>query len=351
MKRNGSLDSLRVLSCFLVILLHVSAGFVIGHIKDYNFQFTVGNFFDSISRVSVPLFVMLSGSLLLENPKNKEYRFFYNKSFKKIVVPTLIWSTVYFIYSVILKYLSFKISGKIFDYITPIKDWILGKPFYHLWYLYMILWLYLITPIIIRLKEDISKKNFLRTSISLIFISIFISKYSGDKLLWVIQFIVYLGYFMIGHSLKEYSKNKSFNPVTSSIIAISSGIIVFVITEIIVKYNLLNKTLYFYGNLTPFVIIGSIFTFITFLNIKIENKKLTHLASHSFNIYLLHAGVLNTIKIFFNFILKLDYLKYNAVWFIPILTFVVFVFSYIGSLFIQNFVNKVLVFYKKIKIA
>ncbi|MGL6131112.1 MAG: acyltransferase [Fusobacteriaceae bacterium] len=321
MKRNGSLDSLRVLSCFLVVLLHVSASFVTGYVENYNFQFTVGNFFDSISRVSVPLFVMLSGSLLLENSKNKDYRFFYNKSFKKIVVPTLIWSSIYFIYSVILKYLDFKI---------------LGRPFYHLWYLYMILGLYLVTPIIIRVKEDISKKDFLRTSISLIFISIFISKYSGDKLLWVIQFIVYLGYFMIGHSLKEYSKTKYFNPILTSIMAISSGIMVFVITEIIVKYNFLNKTFYFYGNLTPFVIIGSILTFITFLNIKIENKKLNHLATHSFNIYLIHAGILQVIQLFLKIILKIDYLKYNAIWFVPVLTFVVFGLSYIGSLLVQT---------------
>lgn len=61
LKRNKSIDNLRTISCFLVILLHVSAGYVIKNIENYNVQFTIGNFYDSLSRICVPIFILLSG--------------------------------------------------------------------------------------------------------------------------------------------------------------------------------------------------------------------------------------------------------------------------------------------------
>lgn len=223
-----------------------------------------------------------------------------------------------------------------FNYLEPIQNWILGKPFYHLWYLYMIVGLYLITPLIIRLKEEIKEKTFFKISIICLILSIGISAYSS--LLWMIQFVIYIGYFMIGFSLKNYFKNKIFNISIPIIIAILSWISIFIITEYFVKYNLFNKTLYFYGNLSPFVILSSISVFITFLNLKIENEVYTHLASHSFNIYLIHAGILSALGI----VLNLLELKFNGVWYIPLTSLLVFVISYIGSLIMNIVQNKVL---------
>ena len=80
MERNNELDFLRSFACFLVIVIHVSADFVVDNINNYNFQFTIGNFFDSISRISVPIFVMLSGAFILGNGHNSDYFRFYNTS-------------------------------------------------------------------------------------------------------------------------------------------------------------------------------------------------------------------------------------------------------------------------------
>lgn len=345
MERNNSLDFLRVLACFLVVLLHVSSEYVVGNIENYNFQFTVGNFYDSISRICVPLFVMLSGAFLLENPKNKNFTNFYKKSLSKIGIPTFSWSLIYVVYSYIIGIGGEIIINKPFNYLSPIKNWILGKPFYHLWYLYMIIGLYILTPLIIRLKEDIKEKTFFKISIILLILSIAISAYSS--LIWLIQFIIYLGYFMIGSSLKNYFMKKTFNLKISILISILSGISIFFITEYFVKYNLFNKTLYFYGNLTPFVILGSIFTFITFLNLKIENNLFSNLAYHSFNIYLIHAGLLSAL----NIILDILNLKFNGVWYIPLISFVIFSISYIGSKIISVILNKFLLKNSKLKLV
>ncbi|MGL5904828.1 MAG: acyltransferase family protein, partial [Cetobacterium sp.] len=123
MERNNSLDALRVFTCFLVVLLHVSAGYVLKNINSYNIQFTIGNFYDSLSRISVPIFVMLSGAFILANSKNKNFIYFYKKSFYKIIIPTFIWSLIYILYVCILNYKAID-----FNYINLIKNWFYGRP-------------------------------------------------------------------------------------------------------------------------------------------------------------------------------------------------------------------------------
>lgn len=87
-RREENLDVLRVISSFMVVLIHVSAIYVSTNINNYNYDFKIGNFFDSISRISVPLFVMISGAFLINNEKNKNFNYFMRKTIKKIVVPT-----------------------------------------------------------------------------------------------------------------------------------------------------------------------------------------------------------------------------------------------------------------------
>lgn len=333
-ERITSFDCLRVFACFLVILLHVSAYFVIKNIEQYNFQFTIGNFYDSFSRGCVPLFIMLSGGLILNNYENKNFQRFYTKSFKKIFIPTIIWSVIYVVYSYILEIGDYILNKNTVDYLTPIKNWILGKPFYHMWYLYMLIGLYAVAPLLILLKKEIKQKTFLKLSIALLILGAIISSYD---LPWIIQFIKYIGYFMLGSSLKEYFFNRKNNIKRYLLISLTSFFMVFFITEIFVKYNLYNKTLYFYSYLSPFVILGSISVYIIFLNIDINLDIFNRLAPHTFNIYLIHAGILSAIQIVFFKILKIDI---NPFWYILIMSLFIFYISYILSSIINKIIFK-----------
>ena len=69
------LDILRVIACLFVILIHSSAQYVIENVGSLNFW--TGNIIDGLSRVAVPIFVMISGALLLD--KN------YNYTEKKLI--------------------------------------------------------------------------------------------------------------------------------------------------------------------------------------------------------------------------------------------------------------------------
>lgn len=331
--REKNLDVLRVLAAFMVILLHVSAVYVIENIDQPNLYFTIGNFFDSISRVGVPIFVMLSGAFILDNDGNKDYKKFYKKMFLNIIIPTLIWSLLYFFYSITKELLAGILIGHQVNYFIHIKNWINGAPFSHLWYMYMVVGLYIVAPVLIRIKTEIGEKSTFKLGIYLTFLGVIIRLTSN--LFWLINFIPYLGYFILGYSLRKYytlHKKKPFKYLLGWIV---SSLCVFGVTEIIVRGNyLIEKNLYFYGTLSPFVIIGALFLFIAFLNMQdLDDIYIDNLAKHTFNIYLIHAGVLNIIDFIKSDILHLDL---NPIWYIPLMTVIVFLISYWGSLVISR---------------
>ena len=85
--RENNYDLLRIISTFAVILIHVNA-FYISKMTDYASNlYWIGSAINIVTRFSVPCFVMLSGAFLLSNPKNKDYKTFYKKTFSKIFLP------------------------------------------------------------------------------------------------------------------------------------------------------------------------------------------------------------------------------------------------------------------------
>lgn len=72
MKRNYTIDTLRTIATLLVVLLHVSAEYVLDGMnsKIYDVSFWVGNIIDSFPRICVPIFVLISGMFLIERSGN-----------------------------------------------------------------------------------------------------------------------------------------------------------------------------------------------------------------------------------------------------------------------------------------
>lgn len=89
----------------------------------------------------------------------------------------------------------------------------------------------------------------------------------------------------------------------------------------------------FYGNLTPFVIIGSISIFIAFFNVQNCKLGFGKIVLNSFNIYLIHHGLLDILGIIQE---KIIPGKFNPIYYIPIMTIVVFSLSYVISIIIIN---------------
>lgn len=130
-------EILKILAIFGVILLHVSAPFLVPF--DNTREWWIGNIYDSLSRWCVPLFVMVSGSLLLPGAGEKSLRWFLLRRVRRILIPFLTWSAVYFLYRIYNKG-----DNLLLSQFFPM---LLTEPiYYHLWFIYMLIVLYLFAP-------------------------------------------------------------------------------------------------------------------------------------------------------------------------------------------------------------
>ena len=77
-------DLLRVIATFAIVILHVS-GSNWHNVPVSGFEWKVFNFYDSMARFSVPVFVMISGMFLLDNKKSLTLKKLYSKNILRIV--------------------------------------------------------------------------------------------------------------------------------------------------------------------------------------------------------------------------------------------------------------------------
>lgn len=134
-------DYIRILACLGIICLHTT-----GDRAD-----TVGVFFETTSRVALPMFVLLSGILILGSPKREPYLKFYWKRFVKIVVPYLIYGAIYTGWVNAGHVIPEKITWEGLKYAiqcipVSIKLNMQTMQYFHLWFMLMIIGFYLVAP-------------------------------------------------------------------------------------------------------------------------------------------------------------------------------------------------------------
>lgn len=128
-------DIARFLAAFLVVLAHVN-----GWGSQSNLPIS---FYYIISRAGVPIFFLISGFLLLS--KDDELFTFLKKRISKILIPFLIWSIVYDV----IQSQPFDQTGvTLQSAASMIIRIIRGPRAGHLWFLYHLIGLYLLVPIL-----------------------------------------------------------------------------------------------------------------------------------------------------------------------------------------------------------
>lgn len=187
-------DRVRNLATVMVIAIHVSGAVAQGNTEYDTFFWWSGNFWDSLSRPSVPLFVMLSGFLLL----GKDYPLgdFLKRRFSRVVIPAIVWIAVY-------NYYDFRASGSPASFTHALKGMLERSVHYHLWFIYLIIGLYLVYPIL---------RPWIRSAKEQDYWYFFIAWFVGSlvyKILWVffsvsigIYFELFTnncGYFVMGY--------------------------------------------------------------------------------------------------------------------------------------------------------
>lgn len=293
--RSLGLDLLRCLSCISVVILHVSSIYLKKDLPNNilsNTDYAIGLFYRIVTTLAVPSFVMLSGAFLL-NSKNRDYKAFYQKMTKRIIYPTVLFSIVYVVMHycemILAKTMGVSIGNEKYNMWTPLLNCLKGEPNATMWFMFMIIGLYLVTPVIVRVKETIGQRNYMYFAIGLFIYGILIF-YTCD-LSWILWYTEWMGYFVLGNLIYEHfcKKNKGKKDILLGwfCIVISYGILV--------VYWFCNfyiqKEAPIPESFSMPVLAGTVLQFIGFslLNDKIRiNKSVSEIAKYSLGIYLIH---------------------------------------------------------------
>lgn len=132
-------DLIRTVSIFLVIMIHVIEK-IVNDWNNYPIQSQIiANSYNSTARMSVALFFMVSGWLLLQ--KSESIKTFFVKRASKVIFPFVIWSIIYLFWNCGIRLGacdSLWISRLFFVHGTS----------YHLWFMYPLLGIYILIPIL-----------------------------------------------------------------------------------------------------------------------------------------------------------------------------------------------------------
>jgi surface polysaccharide O-acyltransferase-like enzyme len=303
------INVLRILAIFAVINVHVSSGMT-DNITPLTFNWWLGNFVHVMTLWSIPVFVMVSGALLLDGSRNETPAYFYKKRAQRIGVPLVFWT---FFYLVVRKIVGHKVVGH--EVVGPeeltagyvIKLILTAEPYYHLWFLYMIAGLYLVTPLLrTYIKHSSSKER-----ISLIaMILILASSYSlinslllGNERSIFTIFIPYIGFYLCGYQLRFIDLRKISLKYLAAVLTLCL-IYIAMLTDVFIRTSGQPDGRFLYDSFSPPVIVMSIAVFWTVYLISRHAKPLKglvkaaaeRLAAATLGIYVLHPVLLEYIR-------------------------------------------------------
>lgn len=352
-KRIAYLDHLRIIATFGVIILHVAAPSMYSDFLTTDWQLL--NFFNSCTRWTVPVFVMISGVFFLDPLKNIPIKQLYTKNILRIVISFIAWSTFYFILEKCIYF--YKTSQFYFSLGETITTIVGGH--YHLWFLFMIVGLYMATPIfrsICQQKETIVYFLIFSFVFNILYNTIF--KFAApllpessiltclqmfDKTISTIAFNSVMGYsfyFVLGYYLHNYLHSKKW------LLALSfTGLIGFGITygSTHLATSITGELTTAYDNLTLGVMLESVGIF-ALAKLLLNNANLSSfvksLSRCSFGIYLIHAA---GITIAFLIMDKIP--SVSPILYVPIISLLVFAVSFLISYLLNNipFLNRYIV--------
>ena len=233
------LDVVRFIAMFTVVCCHCTDPFNfypgtapnIGEIKLW------GAIYGSVLRPCVPLFVMITGALLL--PVRGDASTFYKKRIPRVFYPFLIWSVLYNLFpwitgllglnpQIILDFFPYAGEEVMQQSFSVSLEYMLMIPFnfsilaVHMWYIYLLIGLYLYLPVFSAWVEKASERAKLMfllawgVTLLLPYYYQFVSNYLWGTCSWnsfgmLYAFAGFNGYLLLGHYLKnlEWSLKKT----------------------------------------------------------------------------------------------------------------------------------------------
>lgn len=281
--RIAYLDVIRIFACILIITMHAPMPYI----------GTSGHILSSISLLTAPgigLFFMVSGALLL--PVQEPTSTFLKKRITKVVYPTLFWTFFY----LLLKKITTDMT------MDDLCKQILSIPFTHrghsiLWFMYTLIGLYLLSPIISPWLQKASKKEIewvlLLWGITLCYPLLeMLVKVNESRTGMLYYFSGYAGYFLLGYYLHKYRPNIKLWLITFLFLIPLATAVLTKITNTPINFY---KVFWYLSILIVMMAVGW-FRIFQIIDKRIpSHSRITLLSNCCFGIYLVHIFIMRGI--------------------------------------------------------
>ena len=276
----------RLFGCLGVIALH-SVGLSQPLLSDTSSWWTK-TIVDALSIWAVPLFVMISGSLLLNSKIHESAQGFYKKRLSRIGIPALFWIPFYF-----LVYHFYR--GDSLDILYLAKR-ILYSSVDHLYFLILIFQLYLLTPLFRRIIQKMNDKHFFGLILFFSYLCIFWKRSSFVG----VMFVPFIHYYFLGGYLLRKKVAKQFIPYLGALFIFTTAVLVFATYYLTLQNPGYASNMFLYSPSHPLILVVTVLIFLLIQNSQVSVFFTKHFSiqrlrkwSHAtFGIYILHPLIL-----------------------------------------------------------
>lgn len=290
-------DVIRIMAILGVITIHSANYILYSGLYSHGLTWWFANVLRSTSRVSVPLFIMLSGFLLLNAAKNSAFPVIAKKTMYRLAIPLVFW----YLAGVLWQYFFWHSPILMHDVITEF----LKTNTTHLYYLQALIGLYLCVPVILKIDQQLQPFYKWLSVVGLFAYSCLVTavavKWSQLQIInFVTIFSLYLGYFYLGKLLFSLKITSKTTWLSLIIFGITAGL------------NASGFQNFFFNNFqrldhysAPGVTMMSVALFIFLRGMephfaklikKSSAKILAHLAASTYGIYLMHYIVKDIVE-------------------------------------------------------
>ncbi|MCW4016195.1 MAG: acyltransferase family protein [Candidatus Bathyarchaeota archaeon] len=299
-------DLIRTCGIILVLLLHAANEYyttIMASPLESALYWWTSTVYKSFTLPCVPLFIILSGALLLQPSKlNEPIRVFLKKRFNRIGLAFIFWSAVYLAWAFFVTQMPVTLSNIVEGSFLSL----FSGAYYHFWYLYLILGLYLITPIL-RAIVSCDSNKILKYLIGLWFIGVsvvpviqLITGYSLNDTLFVMGGTI--GYFILG----VYLQRINVRPSIVYGLFFSSFLFTIVSTWLMhFHFYSIGQNYFFFDYLSVNVILSSVTMFLILSKFPADWPKNKHpiicrvvhaISKNTLPIYLFHLIIMETLQ-------------------------------------------------------
>jgi surface polysaccharide O-acyltransferase-like enzyme len=275
-----SFHFLRILSAFGVVLIHTLAPVFtsLGTIPPWDWSLSL--VLASSVRWCVPIFLMISGALLIHPKGSRNWESWFQKRWERIGVPLILSAIIYEWFFSITR-------NEAFNFFSIVEGIFFNQPYEHLWFLCILLVLYTMTPLIHWYLNRIGEKQYA----SLLLLLFFLTVMQRPSRFLPLAVLPYLSYYIAGYILTQ-AKWRISQKLLITLFGISI-VCTIVGTYFITVSHRITNNMYFFEFTSPFVVIATVSAFLLSIRGEIINLPWVHSFSQTtLFTYLAHPIVL-----------------------------------------------------------